>query len=142
MINSETHSWPEFFSTLESDKTAAEKFWTQSFQSLTDPQKDEILLAYQSWKAAKGPQTDDELHAYILEHYGMNIPRVRVCPDHHAPFEAFSNLYFERDNSALWMTNRGGSKTQMAALWHMLSAKFKACDGISVGAILEHAGRC
>jgi hypothetical protein len=65
-----------------------------------------------------------------------------VCPEHQSPFEAFSNLYFERDYSALWMTNRGGSKTQMAALWHMLSAKFKGCDGISVGAILEHAGRC
>jgi hypothetical protein len=142
MSNDETHSWAEFFAKLEQAPKMKRKFWTQSFPSKNQDEQDEILLAYESWKAAEGPQTDDELHAFILEHYGMNIPRVAVCADHQAPFKAFSDLYFERVLSAVWMTNRGGSKTQMAALWHLLSAKFKGVDGISIGAILEHAGRC
>src|SRR3712207_1455667 len=29
----------------------------------------------------------DEFHKYILENFGVNIPRTRVCPNHDAPFD-------------------------------------------------------
>ncbi len=123
---------------------------TIDLSSLSDEELNELVLQLPSdlrdailnpTDDNDGPQTDDELHEFIKETYGLDIPRKSVCPDHDAPFQAFADLYFARRRSMLWMTNRGGAKTQMAALWHLLSAKFKKCDGISVGAIEEHAQR-
>jgi hypothetical protein len=114
---------------------------------MTTSEQDTILIAYEAWERAKGPQTPDELHAFIKETFGLDIPRVAVCAGtegraHCAPFDAFCDMYFEKVPSALWMTNRGGSKTQLAALWHWLNSKFKkGCEGLSVGAQLEHANR-
>lgn len=73
----------------------------------------------------KGPQTDDELHAWILKYLGMNIPRVAVCEDHQAPFSFIADLYFERVTSAIAMANRGGSKTMSSAILHLLNSLFK-----------------
>jgi hypothetical protein len=90
-----------------------------------------------------GPQTDDELHAYIEEQFGIDIPRTAVCADHCAPFDAFADLYFERVRSALWLAPRGGAKSALGALWNMLSSKFRArCEGLIAGAIEQQSRRC
>ncbi len=89
-----------------------------------------------------GPQTDDELHAWILEHTGMDIPRVAVCEGHASPFEFLADIYFERVTSAIVVANRGGAKTMISALLHLLNSKFKkGCESFTVGAILQQADR-
>jgi hypothetical protein len=37
---------------------------------------------------------DDELHALIRALWGINLPRVKVCPEHVSPFEAVAHAYF------------------------------------------------
>jgi hypothetical protein len=90
-----------------------------------------------------GPATDDELHAWVFETFGLDIPRVSVCDGHDAPFKFFSDLYFNRVNSALAMANRGGSKTFLVALLHLTNSKFKPrIESATVGAIEAQALRC
>src|SRR4051812_6929523 len=69
-----------------------------------------------------GPQTDDELHKWIKDNLGYDIPRQRVCPDHASPFEFLADVYFERVTSAIAVANRGGSKTMISAILHLLNS--------------------
>src|SRR2546423_1241259 len=71
----------------------------------------------------EGRRDDDELHAYLVSELGIDVPRVAACHDHDAPFDAFADLYFERDLAALWLAPRGGAKTFLAAAWHLLSSR-------------------
>lgn len=89
-----------------------------------------------------GPQNDDELHAWILEHCGINVTRVACCDNHNAPFDFISDLYFERVDSVLLMANRGGGKTFLVAILHLLNGKYKpGCESATVGAIEAQARR-
>lgn len=82
-----------------------------------------------------GPQDDDELHAWMLDQLGLDIPRVSVCEDHDAPFDFLADLYFERTEAALLMANRGGSKTFLVAVLHWLNSRFKpGCESCTFGA--------
>jgi hypothetical protein len=90
-----------------------------------------------------GPQDEDQLHAWILETLKVDIPRVAVCNGHTSPFEFLCDLYFERTTSALAIANRGGSKTFLCALWHLLNSEFKPnTESCTVGAIENQARRC
>lgn len=92
--------------------------------------------------AVKGPQTDEELHAWIYKNLGLNIPRIAVCEGHQAPFTFISDIYFERVTAALAMANRGGSKTMSSAVIHLLNSLFKpGCEGLTVGAIEAQSKR-
>lgn len=64
------------------------------------------------------PRTDDELWHVIKSFWGINIPRVRVCEDHVAPFTAVAHAYFSREpNFAVWYASRGSGKSlALAAL--------------------------
>ena len=89
-----------------------------------------------------GPQDDDELHAWIKEEMGIDIPRVSVCADHDAPFEFLADLYFERVDAALGVANRGGAKTFMVALLHWLNSNFKpGCESCTFGAVEQQSYR-
>jgi hypothetical protein len=100
------------------------------------------FLEVEAEPEAVGPRTDDELYAYVLKHLGIDIPRTAACADHEAPFQAFADLYFERDLEALWLAPRGGAKTFMAAIWELLSSRFRpGCESLSVAATLEQARR-
>lgn len=90
----------------------------------------------------EGPQTDDELHQWILLTFGVDVPRVSVCEGHRAPFEFLADLFFERVTAAVAVANRGGSKTFISALLHHLNSKFKRmCESASVGAVETQALR-
>lgn len=90
-----------------------------------------------------GPQNDDQLHAWIKQNVGINIPRNPVCEGHVAPFTFVSDAYFERHGAAVVMANRGGSKTFSVALLHLLNSKFKpGTESATVGAIEQQALRC
>jgi len=62
------------------------------------------------------PQTDDELHAWVLHHLNVDVPRVKVCENHCAPFTAFADAFFARDPISVWHASRGfGGKSFMLA---------------------------
>lgn len=89
-----------------------------------------------------GPRNDDELHAWILNNIGYDIPRVPVCEGHQTPFEFLADLYFERVNSAVAMAARGSSKTVVSAILHLLNSLFRpGCESLTVGALLLQANR-
>jgi hypothetical protein len=101
-----------------------------------------------------GPQTDDELHAYIKKHLGVDIPRTSVCEDHDPPFKFIADVYFERlvvkvgdeeysVQAALALANRGGSKTHNVAIVHYLNSTFKpGCGCLQFGATEQQGKRC
>lgn len=93
-------------------------------------------------KGRDGPTTDDELHDWVKTNLGIVVPRKAVCEGHNAPFEFLSDLYFERTSSALLMANRGGSKTFLVAVLHLLNSVFKpGVESATVGAIEMQARR-
>lgn len=63
------------------------------------------------------PVTKDELWWVVYALFGVQIPRIQVCPDHVAPFDAFAEAYFgNEDNWVLWYGSRGTGKSLMLAL--------------------------
>jgi len=94
----------------------------------TQDELEKILSTY-------GPQTDDELHAWLIAELNIDIPRSSVCEDHDAPFQFLADLYFERTEAALLMANRGGAKTFLVAVLHWLNSKYKSgCESATFGA--------
>ena len=62
------------------------------------------------------------LRRWIEGHTGIKIATARVCRDHHAPWEFFSDLYFDRPPIALVLGPRGGGKSFLSALHtHLVS---------------------
>jgi hypothetical protein len=115
---------------------------------LSQLDEDELRQRYKEYVqlqqrlATSGPQTRDELHAWVLEELGLDIPRVKVCPDHDAPFDVLADLYFEETttgeivDAALIMANRGGSKTFLIALLHYINSRFKpGVESCTFGAV-------
>lgn len=91
---------------------------------------------------ALGPKTDDQLHKWIIDNLGLNIPRVAVCDDHQSPFEFVADIFFERVDSAIAVASRDGGKTMASALIHLLNSLFKpGCESITVGAIWAQSNR-
>lgn len=117
----------------------------QKLKSLKTEDIQNLVLSLQGiarHSKEQGPKNDDELHSWIQNNLGMNIPRVPVCPGHQTPFQFISDIYFERVGAAIAMANRGGSKTMSAAIIHLLNSLFKpTCESISVGAIEAQAYR-
>jgi hypothetical protein len=66
------------------------------------------------------PQTDDELWWWVVATWGIRIPRISVCPDHCAPFDAFADAFFARHPVAIWKASRGfGGKTMLLSILGM-----------------------
>lgn len=72
----------------------------------------------------KGFQTPDQLHFYIKEYLGFDIPRKSVCPDHCAPFNFVCDVYFERVRAALLMASRTSGKTRILSILNHLDTQF------------------
>jgi hypothetical protein len=63
------------------------------------------------------PETDDELWLFVYALWGVKIPRIAVCPDHQAPFDAFADAFFARSPVAVWKASRGfGGKTHLLSV--------------------------
>lgn len=90
----------------------------------------------------KRPETDDELHKWIIEATGINITRTAASPDTNAPFEWFSDMFFGRVSSALVIGSRGSGKSFLAALLlFALCYWYEDIECLSVGAIEIQAKR-
>ena len=100
------------------------------------------LKALEEQNKKLGPKTDDQLHKWIVDNLGMNVPRVAVCDDHQSPFDFVADIYFERVDSAIAVASRDGGKTMASALIHLLNSLFKpGCESITVGAIWAQSNR-
>jgi len=70
-----------------------------------------------TYAALKTPTNDEELYEAVRLLTGVKIPRVKVCPNHVAPFTAFADSFFARHSTSVWYASRGfGGKTYMLAL--------------------------
>src|SRR3954470_12855838 len=88
----------------------------------------------------RGPKTDGELYELVKTLWGITIPRHKVCPDHNAPFEAFSDAYFGRSPSALIHGSRGLSgKSRLMSILGLTVAEVKGADVNIVGGSLNQS---
>jgi hypothetical protein len=118
----------------------------KAFEDLSDKELRQLLLQLDAVgdRASDTDKitTDDQLHAWIEDKLGINIPRVAVCPGHDAPFDFIADLFFKRVDSALVMANRGGGKSYYSALWSFLNAYWEpGVECLHVGAIEIQAKR-
>lgn len=93
---------------------------------------------------ARTPETDDELHAWLIEHLSVVVVREAVTDGHSAPFAYLCHAFFEdrmpRD-CVVW-ANRGGGKTFYGAVATLLDMVFKPGIEIRVlGGSLEQSKR-
>ena len=80
------------------------------------------------------PVTKDELWETVRILWGVKIPRVQVCPDHVAPFDAFAEGYFGNEaNWALWYGSRGTGKSLMLALLVLTKAAILEINATLLG---------
>ena len=92
--------------------------------------------------AVGAPRNNDELHAWILENTGVNIPRVAVCEGHNAPFDFIADAFFGRTKAAVVLANREGMKTLgIACLWVAMAKFIPGVEMLTAGAIEAQAKR-
>jgi hypothetical protein len=96
--------------------------------------------------SVRAPETPDELHAFLVEHLGLVVPRTGLIVGHSAPFDYLCHAFFEsppgQAKDAVVWANRGGGKTFLAAVATALDLVFK--PGIEIRILagsLEQAKR-
>lgn len=95
------------------------------------------------------PKTRHDLKNYIKIFLDINIPDKKICPEHNSPMDylwhSFSADFIEKKNSnadAIVWANRGGGKTELAAIATLLDCIFKPnCQVRILGGSGEQAGR-
>jgi hypothetical protein len=81
----------------------------------------------------RAPKNDLELWWTVRGIWGIQIPRVKVCPHHDTPFEAFTDAFFARHPQAMWLGSRGFSgKTFTMSLLGMMEM---TCLGAEVSVL-------
>ncbi|MFZ5986379.1 MAG: hypothetical protein ACOYWZ_04525 [Bacillota bacterium] len=99
----------------------------------------DIELALQSIP----PTSDAYLWEYIKYFLEFEIPRVKVCQNHCAPFDFIADVFFERVSNVLGFASRGSGKTRNISIIHLLNSIYKTgCDTATVGAIEHQAQKC
>lgn len=98
-----------------------------------------IILSY----LRTGIKNDDDLKKLIKFGFGLNPLDNHICKDHHDPFTAISDLFFERaDRMFLW-ANRSGGKSCIFGLSMFLDSIFKpGCQTRLFGGVKEQADGC
>lgn len=101
------------------------------------------------------PETPQGLLDYCREHYGLTIPKQRICPDHNVPADYLIRKFFENPGKS-WSANdlerwapigdvivwacRNGLKTLLAGILSHLDCKFKpGCDVRILGGSLDQS---
>lgn len=97
----------------------------------------------------KRPKNKDDLKNYIRAFLGIEIPDKRICPEHNSPLDYlwhsfgadFAKKRGPNADAIVW-ANRGGGKTELAALATLLDCIFKAnCQVRILSGSGEQAGR-
>lgn len=80
------------------------------------------------------PQTDDELWWAVKFTWDIEIPRVKVCPEHSTPFAAFAEAYFAREPVSIWKASRGyGGKSFLVAVLSLTEAAYLGAESSVLG---------
>jgi Terminase RNaseH-like domain len=88
----------------------------------------------------RAPRSDDELYELVRALWGITIPRHKVCSDHDAPFDAFSEAYFRRRPSILIHGSRGLSgKSRLMSILGLTVASVLGSDVNIVGGSLNQS---
>jgi hypothetical protein len=105
-------------------------------------------MCYASLREAR-PATKSALKKYIKEFLGINVPGRRLCADHNSPLDYlwyglsrdFSETKPANTDCVVW-ANRGGGKTELAAMVTLLDCVFKPdCQVRILAGSEEQAGR-
>ena len=87
-------------------------------------------------------RTQRDLYRAAVALTDETVPSVRVCADHHTPWDYMWTNFFELHRSSLVIACRGGGKTKTTAMLNFLELLFKPKVEIaSVGAIDKQAKR-
>ncbi|MHC4131742.1 MAG: phage terminase large subunit family protein [Planctomycetota bacterium] len=95
------------------------------------------------------PRTKRDLSNYVRVYCGINVPDKRICAGHKSPMDYlwhsfscdFSSQARPNADAVVW-ANRGGGKTEMAAIATLLDCVFKAgCQVRILAGSGEQAGR-
>lgn len=74
-------------------------------------------------RLTRPPQTDEELWWLLKAMFGVELPRVQVCPDHVSPFDAVAHAFFGKEpNFAVWYASRGSGKSLALAVLGLAKA--------------------
>ncbi len=90
------------------------------------------------------PTSEDELHAWLVDHLSIRVVRQALTQGHNAPFEYLCHAFFEdrQPRDCVVWANRGGGKTFYAALATLLDMVFKPGIEIRIlGGSLEQSKR-
>jgi len=80
---------------------------------------------------------------WIKEYIHYEIPRVKICQEHCAPFDFVSDYLFDEVDFAIVLANRSGGKTQnFAILDTILAFLYDDIEIATVGAIQFQAQKC
>ncbi|MGD0597688.1 MAG: hypothetical protein ABSA64_09255 [Sedimentisphaerales bacterium] len=111
-------------------------------------QPQSVSRLYESLRRAR-PMTRDDLKNYIKVFLGIDVPDKKICPEHNSPLNYlwhsfncdFSNPKLANTDCAVW-ANRGGGKTDLAAVATLLDCVFKPnCQVRILAGSEEQAGR-
>lgn len=80
------------------------------------------------------PQNDEELWWTIKAMWGVELPRIAVCPEHVSPFDAVAHAFFGREpNFAVWYASRGSGKSLALAVLGLTKAFIRDVDVTILG---------
>jgi hypothetical protein len=105
----------------------------------------------------RAPATRGDIKNYVKIYLGVDIPDVRICEGHNSPMDYLCHCYFTdpstlpgagfaakqgRNGDAVVWANRGGGKTELAAIATLLDCVFKpGCQVRILSGLGEQAGR-
>jgi hypothetical protein len=93
-----------------------------------------------AYQLTRPPRNDGELYQLVTALWGVTIPRGKHCPNHQAPFEAFSTAFFAREPQVLVRGSRGLSgKTAMMSCLGVTQAVVLGADNNIVGGSEQQA---
>lgn len=113
-----------------------------------DAQVQSVSHLYESLRRAR-PGTINDLKNYIKVFLGIDVPERRICPEHSSPLDYlwhsfncdFSNPRPANADCVVW-ANRGGGKTELAAVATLLDCVFKPnCQVRILSGSEDQAGR-
>lgn len=88
----------------------------------------------------RAPRNDDELWYLTQALWGHKIPRTKVCPDHDAPFDAFSTAYWAREPQILIHGSRGlAGKSRTLSILGLTEAAVLGADVNILGGSLNQS---
>lgn len=88
----------------------------------------------------RAPKNDEELWWLTQALWGHKIPRTKVCPDHDAPFDAFSTAYWAREPQILIHGSRGlAGKSRTLSILGLTEAAVLGSDVNILGGSLNQS---